>query len=92
MVLIRIFYAEAQRFEDCILYLTETSPHVKIRARVETPSVFQETRIYDLFDVNEPNRVYRAIILTKKSPRTSHVSELYHGTDRSDTGHKLLFD
>lgn len=73
-------HAEVQRFEDCILYLTETLPRVQLRSKVETPSVFQESRIYDLFDANEPDRVYHAIVLTKKSPRTNHVSELYHGT------------
>ena len=77
--LILFVNAEAQRFEDCILYLTETSPHVKLRAKVESPSAFQESRIYDLFDVNEPNRVYRAIVLANKSPRRSHVSNVYHG-------------
>lgn len=75
---------ESLRFRESILYLTvvsdEISPRVKLRSKVETPSVFQESRIYDLFDPNEPDRIYHAIMLTKKRPKSNHISELYHGT------------
>ncbi len=49
---------DAQRFEDCILYLTETPPQVRLVGKIDSASAFQETRIYSLYDQDDPDRGY----------------------------------
>ncbi|KAL8770027.1 MAG: hypothetical protein Q9194_005272 [Teloschistes cf. exilis] len=67
---------DAQRFEDCILFLTETPPQVRLSATIGGSSAFQETRIYSLFDQDDPNRGYHGIVYAKKSPKTYHCSQV----------------
>ncbi|KAL8712594.1 MAG: hypothetical protein Q9220_003125 [cf. Caloplaca sp. 1 TL-2023] len=67
---------DAQRFEDCILYLTETPPQVRLTSRIDCPSAFQETRVYSLFDQDDPDRGYHGIVYAKKSPKTYHYSQI----------------
>ena len=49
---------DAQRFEDCVLYLTETPPQVRLVNKLGSTSAFQETRIYSLYDQDDPDRGY----------------------------------
>ncbi len=49
---------DAQRFEECILYLTETPPQVRLIGKIDSASAFQETRIYSLYDQDDPDRGY----------------------------------
>ncbi|KAL8691651.1 MAG: hypothetical protein Q9218_003172 [Villophora microphyllina] len=67
---------DAQRFEDCILFLTETPPQVRLSAMIGSSSAFQETRIYSLFDQDDPDRGYHGIVYAKKSPKTYHFSKI----------------
>ncbi|KAL8728955.1 MAG: hypothetical protein Q9166_005050 [cf. Caloplaca sp. 2 TL-2023] len=67
---------DAQRFEDCVLYLTETPPHVRLAAKIDSASAFQETRIYSLFDRDDPDKKYHGIVYAKKSPKTYHFSQI----------------
>ncbi|KAF6225589.1 hypothetical protein HO133_009589 [Letharia lupina] len=68
--------SEAQRFEKCILLPTEMPPQVT--TKVEIPSAFQDIRIYRLFDVDEPDRQYHSIALSKKNPKGPHMTEIYY--------------
>ena len=67
---------EARDFRDCLLTLTEIPPHVE--TKVEIPSAFHNTRIYRLFDVDEPDRQYHAISSTRSTPKGPHMTELYY--------------
>ncbi|KAL9591960.1 MAG: hypothetical protein Q9179_007195 [Wetmoreana sp. 5 TL-2023] len=67
---------DAQRFEDCVLFPTETPPQVLQASKVDNPSAFQESRIYSLFDQDDPNRAYHGIVYAKKSPKTYHHSQI----------------
>ena len=67
---------EARHFRDCLLTLTEMPPHVE--TKVEIPSAFHNTRIYRLFDVDEPDRQYHAISSTRSIPKGPHMTELYY--------------
>ncbi|KAL8659408.1 MAG: hypothetical protein Q9226_000435 [Calogaya cf. arnoldii] len=67
---------DAQRFEDCILYLTETPPQVRLVGKIDSASAFQETRIYSLYDQDDPDRGYHGIVYAKKSPKTYHSSQI----------------
>ncbi|KAL8783513.1 MAG: hypothetical protein Q9213_004559 [Squamulea squamosa] len=76
-IILRFGHSEdAQRFEDCILYLTETPPQVRLLARIDSATAFQETRIYSLYDQDDPDRVYHGVIYAKKSPKTYHFSQI----------------
>ncbi|KAL9633738.1 MAG: hypothetical protein Q9204_003270 [Flavoplaca sp. TL-2023a] len=66
----------AQRFEDCVLYLTETPPQVHLVNKLGSTSAFQETRIYSLYDQDDPDRGYHGIVYAKKSPKTYHFSQI----------------
>ncbi|KAL8880835.1 MAG: hypothetical protein Q9198_001832, partial [Flavoplaca austrocitrina] len=66
----------AQRFEDCVLYLTETPPQVRLVNKLGSISAFQETRIYSLYDQDDPDRGYHGIVYAKKSPKTYHFSQI----------------
>ena len=68
--------SEARRFAECLLLPTEMPPHVIIN--IEIPSAFQDIRIYRLFDVDEPDRHYHSIALSKKNPKGPHVTEVYY--------------
>ncbi|KAL8988419.1 MAG: hypothetical protein Q9177_002509 [Variospora cf. flavescens] len=68
----------AQKFEDCLLYMTETPPQVRLAGRIENPSAFQETRLYSLFDSDDPDRGYHGIVHAKKSPKTYHSSQIFY--------------
>lgn len=67
---------EARHFRGCLLTLTEMPPHVE--TKVEIPSAFHNTRIYRLFDVEEPDRQYHAISSTRSTPKGPHMTELYY--------------
>lgn len=67
---------DAQRFEDCILRLTETPPHVRLAGSIENPSAFQDTRLYSLFDPDDPDRGYHGVVHSRKSPKTYHCSQV----------------
>ncbi|KAL8859566.1 MAG: hypothetical protein Q9178_003965 [Gyalolechia marmorata] len=67
---------DAQRFEECILYLTETPPQVRLIGKIDSASAFQETRIYSLYDQDDPDRGYHGIVYAKKSPKTYHFSQV----------------
>ncbi|CAL8581885.1 hypothetical protein XPA_007565 [Xanthoria parietina] len=67
---------DAQRFEDCILYLTETPPQVRLVGKIDSASAFQETRIYSLYDQDDPDRGYHGIVYAKKSPKTYQYSQI----------------
>ncbi|KAI4287616.1 MAG: hypothetical protein L6R35_003123 [Caloplaca aegaea] len=69
---------DAQKFEDCLLYMTETPPQVRLAGRIENPSAFQETRLYSLFDSDDPDRGYHGIVHAKKSPKTYHSSQIFY--------------
>ncbi|KAL8804222.1 MAG: hypothetical protein Q9182_002676 [Xanthomendoza sp. 2 TL-2023] len=69
---------DAQKFEDCLLYLTETPPQVRMTAKIDSASAFQETRIYSLFDQDDPDRGYHGIVYAKKSPKTYHFSQIFY--------------
>lgn len=69
---------DAQRFEDCILYLTETPPHVRLAGHIENPSAFQQTRIYSLSDPDDPDKGYRGIVHAKTSPNAYHSSQVFY--------------
>ncbi|KAL8934869.1 MAG: hypothetical protein Q9216_005691 [Gyalolechia sp. 2 TL-2023] len=66
----------AQRFEDCILRLTETPPQIRLASGVENLSAFQDTRLYSLFDQDDPDRGYHGIVHSRKSPKTYHCSQV----------------
>ncbi|KAL8736061.1 MAG: hypothetical protein Q9181_002593 [Wetmoreana brouardii] len=67
---------DAQRFEDCVLFPTETPPQVLLASKIDNPSAFQESRIYSLFDQDDPDRAYHGIVYAKKSPKTYHHSQI----------------
>ncbi|KAL8699392.1 MAG: hypothetical protein Q9224_001432 [Gallowayella concinna] len=69
---------DAQKFEDCLLYLTETPPQVRMTAKIDSATAFQETRIYSLFDQDDPDRGYHGIVYAKKSPKTYHFSQIFY--------------
>lgn len=78
--IILVFHSseDAQRFEDCLLYLTETPPHVGLAGRIENPSVFEEIRLYNLFDPEDPDKGYHGIVHVKKSPKAYHYSQVFY--------------
>lgn len=67
---------DAQRFEDCILHLTDTPPQVRLASAIESPSAFQEARLYSLFDQDDPDRGYHGVVYSRKSPKTYHCSQV----------------
>ncbi|KAL9039746.1 MAG: hypothetical protein Q9214_004751, partial [Letrouitia sp. 1 TL-2023] len=67
---------DAQKFEESILFLTETPPQIRLSSQIETPSAFQETRVYDLHDRDDPDKGYHAIVAAKKSPQSYHIAQL----------------
>lgn len=67
---------EACRFEECLLLPTEIPPQAT--TKIEIPSDFQDIRIYRLFDVDEPDRQYHSIALSKKNPKGPHMTEIYY--------------
>lgn len=69
---------DAQKFEDSLLFLTETPPHVRIIASIDNPSAFQETRLYTLFDPDDPDKGYHGIVHAKRSPKASHFSQVFY--------------
>ncbi|KAL8815669.1 MAG: hypothetical protein Q9223_005217 [Gallowayella weberi] len=69
---------DAQKFEDCLLYLTETPPQVREPMKIGSASAFQETRIYSLFDQDDPDRGYHGIVYAKKGPKTYHYSQIFY--------------
>ena len=78
---------EARHFRDCLLTLTEMPPQVE--TKVEIPSAFHNTRIYRLFDVDEPDRQYHAISSTRSTPKSSHMTELYYTYRDLDWGFEV---
>ena len=67
---------EARRFRDHLLLPTVMPPQITTKLDVSSP--FQSTRIYRLFDSDEPdNHGYHAIAVTKKSPQGPHMTEIF---------------
>lgn len=68
--------SEALSFRDSLLLPTEMPP--QITTKIEVCSSFQSTRIYRLFDADEPDKHgYHAIALTKKNPQGPHMTEIF---------------
>ncbi|KAI4185196.1 MAG: hypothetical protein LQ346_005959 [Caloplaca aetnensis] len=78
IILVFNYADDAQRFEDSLLYLTETPPQVLLVGTIENPSTFQETRLYSLFDPDDPDRGYHGVVHVKKSPKTPHYSQVFY--------------
>ncbi|KAI4092076.1 MAG: hypothetical protein LQ344_003731 [Seirophora lacunosa] len=78
IILVFSYSEDAQRFEECLLYMTETPPQVRLTRRIENPSAFQETRLFSLFDPDDPDKGYHGIVYAKKSPKTHHVSQIFY--------------
>ena len=68
--------SDAQDFENCLLLPTEMAPQVT--TILVLPSAFQDIRIYRLEDVDEPDRRYHSIALTKRSPKGPHTTKIYY--------------
>ena len=60
VILVFNHFEDAQRFEDCMLYLTETPPQVRLVDNIGSASAFQQTRVYSLYDQDDPDRGYHA--------------------------------
>ena len=74
----------ARTFEDCLLFPTEIPPYAtgfppqaSLLFKVERPSVHQDIRIYRLFDQDDLDNKYHAIVHAFKSPSNFHVSYIY---------------
>lgn len=67
---------EAERFEECIFFLTEAQDHVERRSTMEIPATGQELRVYDLQDEIDRSR-YHVIALAIRSS-LMHMCELYY--------------
>ncbi|KAL8830148.1 MAG: hypothetical protein Q9170_005869 [Blastenia crenularia] len=76
IILVFHYGEDAQRFEDCILHLTETPPQVRLTNYIDGSTAFQETRLYSLFDPDDPDRGYHGVVYSKKSPKTYHCSQV----------------
>ena len=68
--------SEARKFRSCLLHPTEMPPYVI--NKLDIPSSFQNTRIYSLFDVDNPDKQYHALASTKRPPKGPHITEMYH--------------
>ena len=68
--------SDAQRFKECLLLPTELP--TRVSTKVVISSAFQTTRIYRLFDEDEPDRQYHAIASTRRSPKGPHATELFY--------------
>ena len=68
--------SDAQAFENCLLLITEMPPQVS--TKINLPSNFQDIRICRLEDVDEPDHQYHSIVLTKKTPKGPHTTEIYY--------------
>ena len=67
---------DAQCFKEHLLLPTEMPP--QIITKLEVHSSFQSTRIYRVFDTDEPdNHGYHTIAMTKKSPQGPHMTEVF---------------
>ena len=70
---------DADRFRDCLLFLTETPDRIKQLRTLKTPTSDFETRIYSLRDEDEPLSPYHAVVSVKKPSRYPQVAEIYFG-------------
>ena len=68
--------SDAQEFAETLLYPTELPPQVIIKSEIATN--FSNTRIYRLFDTDEPNQQYHAIVSTRRSPKGPHCTEIFY--------------
>ena len=68
--------SEARKFEKSLLFPTEIPPQVSVKT--EFSSDFQDIKIYRLFDVDEPDRQYHSIALSKQNPKGPHMTEIYY--------------
>jgi len=67
---------EAIKFQECLLYLTDTPAQVTMRLKIS--SAFQDVRIYRLFDADEPDSQYHGLVQTRKSPKGPYMTEFYY--------------
>jgi len=67
---------EALKFQECLLYLTDTPAQVSMSLNIS--SAFQDARIYRLFDADEPGSQYHGLVLTRKSAKGPYMTEFYH--------------
>ena len=68
--------SDAQDFGKCLLLPTEMPP--QMTTKLVIPSAFQDIRIFRLEDVDEPDRRYHSMALTKKNPKGPHTTEIYY--------------
>ncbi|KAL9099639.1 MAG: hypothetical protein Q9187_009469, partial [Circinaria calcarea] len=66
---------EAERFEECIFFLTEAQDRIERRSTIRTPARCQELRVYDLQDEVDNGR-YHVIALANRSS-LMHICKLY---------------
>lgn len=76
---------DARAFEDCLLFPTEIPPYAaglppqaSLLFKVERPSIHQDMRIYRLFDQDDLDQKYHAIVHASKSPSNFHISYIYY--------------
>ncbi len=68
--------SEALKFQECLLYLTDTPAQVSMKLNIS--SAFQEARIYRLFDADGPDGQYHGLVLTRKSPKGPSMTEFFY--------------
>ena len=68
--------SDAQGFKKCLLLPTEMPP--QMTTKLVIPSTFQDIRICQLEDVDEPDQRYHSMALTKKNPKGPHITEIYY--------------
>ena len=76
---------DASSFEECLLFPTEIPPYaagfppqVSLLLKIERPSVHQDIRIYRLFDQDDLDNKYHAIVHAHKSPHNFHISYIHY--------------
>lgn len=70
---------DADKFRECLLFLTETPDRIKQLRTLKTPTSDFETRIYSLRDEDEPLSPYHAVVSVKKPSRYPQVADIYFG-------------
>ena len=76
---------DAKTFEESLLFPTEIPPYaddfppqVSLLFKIERPSVHQDIRIYRLFDQDDLDNKYHAIVHAFKSPSNFHTSYIHY--------------
>ena len=74
---------DADKFRDCLLFLTETPDHIKLLKSLNTPTSDFEIRVYRLRDEDEPLSPYHAVVSVKKTSRFPQMADVHFGKDRA---------